>query len=308
MLWIWMWIWIKRKGKRREMEELNLEYKILGEGKNVIVIETGIGSSFYDWYSFVQELKEDFTVVLYHRSSYGKSQTSNSQRTTRNIAEELNCLVDKIGLKESFILMGHSFGGLCVQQYAKMYPHRLKAVVLVDSTSYNFQQLYTLDLPTMNSDIAVDKMVEFMENLSKKTKEELRHENENIISAYRRKYMSDSEMKDVEDFFTNTRLYKTMAEEFSNWYGDSEDIKSIGDFPNVPLIVIARDNKVSEDCWVKNNFPRTEAELYEAEWRKLQIELSKLSEQGRLIIAEDSDHEIYIDRPDVIIECLKSLV
>ena len=290
------------------MKELDLEYKIIGEGKNVLVIETGIGSSFYDWYSFVQELKEDFTVVLYHRAGYGKSQASNSPRTTRNIAEELNGLVDKIGLKDRFILMGHSFGGLCVQQYAKMYPDWLRAVVLIDSTSYNFQQLYTLDLPAMNSDIAIDKMIEFMENLSKKTREELRHESENIISAYRKKSMSDSEMKDVEGFFTNTRLYKTMAEEFSNWHRDSEDIKSIGDFPNVPLIVIARDTKVSEDCWVKNNFPRTEAELYEAEWRKLQIELSKLSDQGELIIAENSDHEIYNDRPDVVIQSLQTLI
>jgi len=289
------------------MKELDLEYKIIGDMQNVLVIETGICSSFYNWYPIVQELKKDFTVVLYHRAGYGKSQVSNFPRTTRNIAKELNSLVDKIGLKDRFILMGHSFGGLCVQQYAKMYPNRLRGAVLIDSTSYNFQQLYSLDLPVMNSDIAIDKMIELMMNFSKKTREELKYENEYILAPYR-KFMSDSEMKDVEDFFTTTTIFKITAEEFSNWHRDSEDIKSSGEFPNVPLIVIARDNKVSEDCWVKNNFPRTEAELYEAEWHKLQIELSKLSEQGRLIVAENSDHEIYIDRPDVIIECLKTLV
>ena len=56
------------------MEELDLDYRIIGKGKTVLVIETGIGSSFYDWHSIVQELKEDFTIVLYHRLGYGKSQ------------------------------------------------------------------------------------------------------------------------------------------------------------------------------------------------------------------------------------------
>ena len=55
------------------MNELNFDYKILGKGKTVLVIETGIGSSFYDWYSLVEDLKEDFTIVLYHRCGYGKS-------------------------------------------------------------------------------------------------------------------------------------------------------------------------------------------------------------------------------------------
>ncbi|WP_353095644.1 hypothetical protein [Tissierella praeacuta] len=53
---------------------------------------------------------------------------------------------------------------------------------------------------------------------------------------------------------------------------------------------------------------KKEAILYENEWCKLQIELSNLSDEGRLIIAENSDHEIYLDRPDVIIHNLKTLI
>lgn len=289
------------------MNELNLEYKIIGNGKNVLVIENGIGSSFYDWYSIGQDVKEDFTVILYHRAGYGKSQASNTSRSTKNIAEELNNLVDKIGIKDKFILMGHSFGGLCVQQYAKMYPNKLKGIMLIDSTSYNFRQLYMLDIPVMNSLIEIDKMVECNINSSKKSKEELKRQNKNIISGYR-KVISDVEMKEVEEFFTSPIFYKTMAEEFKNWDIDSKEIKGIAHFPNIPLIVIARDNKVAERYWVKYDIPEKEAILYEAEWRKLQIELSELSDKGELIIAENSDHEVYLDRPEVIIKYLKTLI
>ena len=289
------------------MNELNLEYKIVGKDKTLVVIETGIGSSFYDWYPIVEKLKEDFTIVLYHRCGYGKSQDPKTSRTTKNISEELNCLLDNIGIKDKFILVGHSFGGLCVQNYAKMYPHKLKGIMLIDSTSFNFKQLYMLDTPVMNSQIAIDKMVESNTNCSKKSKEELKLQNREIISAYENR-ISDSDMKLVEEFFTSSRLHKTIADEFQNWDIDSKEIKSISKFPNIPLIVIARDNKVSEREWVKYDIPEKEAILYEDEWLKLQIELSKLSDKGRLIIAKGSDHEIYLDRPDIIINNLKNLI
>lgn len=289
------------------MNELNLEYKIVGKGKTLVVIETGIGSSFYDWYPIVEELKEDFTIILYHRCGYGKSQDSKTSRTTKNIAKELNCLLDNIGIKDKFILVGHSFGGLCVQNYAKMYPHKLKGIMLIDSTSFNFKQLYMLDTPVMNSLIAIDKMVESNINYSKKSKEELKLQNREIISAYENR-ISDSDMKLVEEFFTSSRLHKTIAEEFQNWDVDSNEIKTSVEFPNIPLIVIARDNKVSEREWVKYDIPEKEAILYEDEWLKLQVELSKLSDKGRLIIAKGSDHEIYLDRPDIIINNLKKLI
>ena len=289
------------------MKEVDLEYKIIGKDKTVLVIETGIGSSFYDWYSIVQELKEDFTIVLYHRCGYGKSQDPKTSRTTKNIAEELNYLLDKIGIKDKFILMGHSFGGLCVQHYAKIYPYKLKGIMLIDSTSFNFKQLYMLDTPVMNSLIAIDKMVESNINSSKKSKEELKQQNRNIISAYENR-ISDVDMKSVEEFFTSSTLHKTIAEEFQNWDINSNEIKSIPEFPNIPLIVLARDNKVTERGWVKYNIPQKEAILYENQWRNLQIELSKLSDQGRLIIAENSDHEIYLDRPDIVIQYLKTLL
>ncbi|EQB88441.1 hypothetical protein M918_24355 [Clostridium sp. BL8] len=289
------------------MIEMDLEYKILGKGKTVLVIETGIGGSFYDWYSIVEDLKEDFTVVLYHRCGYGKSQTPKTPRTTKNIAEELNCLLESIGIKERFILMGHSFGGLCVQHYAKMYPYKLKGIVLLDSTSFNYKQLYMLHTPVMNSLIEIDKMVESNIDSSKKSKEELRQQNRSIISAYEN-LISDEDMKAVEEFFTSAMLHKTIAEEFENWHIDSNEIRSIPEFPNIPLIVIARDNKVAEKEWIKYNILEKEAILYEDQWRKLQIELSRLSEQGRLVIAENSEHEIYLERPDIVINSLKTLI
>lgn len=286
------------------LKDEKLEYQIVGDGETTLIIETGIGGSFYYWYSFIQQIKEDFTVVMYHRAGYGNSPVSNDLRTTKNIAEELHGLINKIGITDKFVLMGHSFGGLCVQQYAKMYPHNIKGILLIDSTSFNFNQLYNLNLPVMNSLISVDKMVDNNINTSKNSKDELQLKFKKLIVEYE-KVLPYGEARNFEKFITNPLLFKTIANEFENWKSSSENIKELGEFPNIPLIVIARDQEISVKSFTVHDIPLEEAVLYEDVWRDLQVELSQLSGNGDFVIAEGSDHDVHIDRPDIIIQCLK---
>lgn len=289
------------------MKNINYEYKIIGNGHITLVIDVGIGNSFYDWYPLIEEIKDYFTVIVYHRQGYGRSSLPQSSRTTRNIAYELNTMLKEIGIEEKYILMGHSFGGLCVQQYAKMYPNEIKAVILLDSTSYNLEQLEDLDTPIINSYTSIDQMVALCNELSLKSREELTSQNTDMISKYE-KYVDGEELQNVIEFFGNPNLHKTVADEFANWIHDEEDIKSMGRFPDIPLRVIARDKIISIRNWMRYDIPEGEAVRHENKWRELQEELALLSNQGELIIASDSDHLIYIDRPDVVIECLKEFV
>ncbi|MER2260947.1 MAG: alpha/beta hydrolase [Psychrobacillus sp.] len=286
------------------MKDIELEYKVVGSGKSILILETGIGGSFYNWYPFIQEIKEDFKIVMYHRAGYGNSPVSKEFRTTKNIAEELYELIERIDITEKFVLIGHSFGGLCVQQFSKMYPNKIKGVILIDSTSYNFNKLYNLDIPVMNSLISIDKMVENNMENSNKSKEELKIKFKNMIVEYENT-LPYSEAKDYEELITNPLFFKTIAKEFENWKISSDNILEMGDFPNIPLIVIARDKAVSVKAFVEHDIPVEEAILYEDTWRELQIELSHSSKKGEIVIAEGSDHDVHLDRPDIIIQCLK---
>ncbi|QSX07227.1 alpha/beta hydrolase [Sedimentibacter sp. zth1] len=242
------------------------EYKIFGNGFNTLVIELGIGCSWNDWLNVIDELKDDFTIFIYRRLGYGNSCKPQSERTTRNIAMELHSLLVELNIN-NFIMVGHSFGGLCTIQFAKMYKEMIKAVVLVDSTSFNWKKLYELNNPVMNEAISIDKM--------------------------------------AEENFKNGKI--TIGNEFKYFEASANDIKSIDEFPNVPLTVIARDKDISANAFVKYDMPRDEANRYEDVWRELQIELSNLSTRGKLVIAEGSDHEVYLDKPEVLIRCLTEL-
>lgn len=286
------------------MKNIDLEYRKVGNGESTLILETGIGGSFYNWYSFIQEIKKHFTVILYHRAGYGNSPNSEKARTTRNIAEELNNLVEELGITDKFILMGHSFGGLCAQQYALMYPHKIKGLILVDSTSYNFQKLYDLTNPVMNSLISVDERIKINLNNSQQTKEELQLKYTDMINEYK-KILPTQDVRGFEEFMTNPRLYKVIANEFENFGESSKNIKTMGEFPQIPLIVIARDKEISIKSFTENDIPEEEAILYEHVWRELQIELSQLSSKGELVIAEGSDHQVHLDQPESVIQSLK---
>jgi hypothetical protein len=97
-------------------------------------------------------------------------------------------------------------------------------------------------------------------------------------------------------------FYKTVAEEFENWSNSGEEIKSGEAFPDIPLIVIARDEELSAKPYVEHGISEAEAILHERVWRELQVELAGLLSKGELVIAEGSDHK---DRPGVIVECLR---
>ncbi|TLS36952.1 alpha/beta fold hydrolase [Pseudalkalibacillus caeni] len=274
--------------------------------KSVLLIETGIGCSFYSWYPFVDKIKADFTVILYHRAGYGNSTATTKARTTEYISEELNSLVEYLGITEPFLLMGHSYGGLCAQHFVKKYPEKIKGLILLDSTSYNFRELYHLNLPVMNSLISLEKMIESNVMASQRSSKGLREEFKGMIEK-NKEDLSEHEGKKFEEFITDPTLFQTIANDFGHWDESGRMIKEMGAFPDIPLVVIARDKEESIKPFIEHKIPEEEAIMYEDVWRKLQVELSRLSTKGVLIVAEKSDHEIHIDRPDVIIQGLKTL-
>jgi pimeloyl-ACP methyl ester carboxylesterase len=286
------------------MKKFDLEYIVLGEGNTTLVFEIGIGASYYKWWAFIQELKNDFTIVMYHRAGYGNSEVSRQPRDVKSIAEELDSLVNHLGINEKFVLVGHSFGGLCAQQYTRMFPKKVKAVVLIDSTSFNFQKLYDLNLPVMYSFISLEKMIESNLLSSEKTREQLEIDfQDTILEAHRN--LPEDQINPFVDFITRPDFFKTIADEFQNWHKDSDIIKDAGPFPEVPLTIIARDEKLSALPFIEYGIPEEEANLHEKVWRELQMELTQINSQGHLIIAEGSDHEVHKDRPELIIECLQ---
>ncbi len=75
---------------------------------------------------------------------------------------------------EPVILVGHSYGGLCVQHFAIEHPERVAGVVLVDSSSIDLKELDELNLPVLDDGESDEIWMEKCHSYSLMEKEELR--------------------------------------------------------------------------------------------------------------------------------------
>ena len=104
-------------------------------GQPVIILEAGLGDHLYSWYSLQTEVSGFARVCAYDRAGMGWSEPSRAPRTAGQIADELNTLLTNAQELGSYVLVGHSYGGLIARMFAARYPESVVGLILVDSTN-----------------------------------------------------------------------------------------------------------------------------------------------------------------------------
>jgi len=236
---------------------------------------------------------------------YGRSEETETRRTTHNIATELYELVNTLEI-DKFILLAHSFGGLCAQHFALLYPNKLSGMILLDSASPRLIELEELDTPFLNEHCSIDAMISMNLAFSKKNKEEMLKLQENSIKKNKKK-LSKDDFKAYTEFVSSSVFYETVTNEFSKWRHDGEEIQKLRLVNDIPTKIICRDEQISADNWHKNGVPKIEAEIHEKHWRYLQEDLQSLSSQSELIIATGCDHMIHLEQPELVYKTVESL-
>ena len=103
-----------------------------GKGSPTVVVENGLGDFSFDWI-LVQQRVQSFTrICAYDRAGYAWSDPGPNPRTYAQLNLELHDALTKLGEQRPLILVGHSFGGGVVRNYAAQYPSEVAGVVLVD--------------------------------------------------------------------------------------------------------------------------------------------------------------------------------
>ncbi|WP_142829615.1 alpha/beta fold hydrolase [Planococcus soli] len=127
-----------------------MEISLKGERGVTILILSGMGCSFEEWFEVTESLSQTNRTLLFHRPGLGESEIGEENRTTLQVVEEINQLLCVLAIEEPVILIGHSYGGLCAQHFTKLYPEKVKALLLLDSTSVDLERLDELNLPVLN--------------------------------------------------------------------------------------------------------------------------------------------------------------
>lgn len=282
-----------------------MEVLVKGRGEPTVVIELGMGTHFYEWYRIIEELSKKMTVLTYHRAGYGNSTPGLEKRTTGQIVKELNMILLEEGIKKNIILVGHSFGGLCVQHFAKLYPEKIMAIILVDPNTINQNRIE--EIPIVKEKYSMSKTMEHWKSLSEKTKEEIELEiNFNVHGGQNKFYKKLYE--EMSDFYTNPQMYKTMALEYESYNASIDEIKAINNKLSIPVKVMIRDKNLMISNLIKCGITKEEAMVMEDTWHEIVRETADLSSTGQAVEVKGASHCIYSSNPDVIIDEIYKLL
>jgi len=253
-----------------------------GEGNTTIVFDAGMGDGLLAWNKVIPDISMVAKVFAYDRAGLGWSEKSPNSRTSSQIVEELYLLLEKANVEGPLILVGHSFGGLNMQLFAKKYPDDVVGLILVDSANENEKD----KLPQAS----LLRKVIFKTGMWA------------APIGVPRLYLSLNNPEEHALKSTIKHQYTSLDE--STNYTESLNFlkKTKKDFGQLPLTVIARN---SPSAILEKNKKKS---LRNIEWAKLQEELAQRSSNSELIFSENKQHSIHRSQPEVVIKAIKEMI
>jgi len=123
----------KPPGKLVDLGGHKLHINCTGKGTPTVVIENGLGDFSFDWILVQGRVSSFSRVCTYDRAGYAWSDPGPQPRTFAQLNLELHDALAKLKEHGPFLLVGHSFGGPVVRNFALLYPHDVAGIVFVDA-------------------------------------------------------------------------------------------------------------------------------------------------------------------------------
>jgi pimeloyl-ACP methyl ester carboxylesterase len=178
-------------------------------------------------------------------------------------------------------------GGYDVRLFASLYRSEVAGMVLVDSSHPDQENRFPPELKKMESSFL--REAEFLQYATP-------------LGIPRMMGMCD-ENPIVRAAECNFHSAREGVEELKAFQESAAQVATTGSLGDLPLAVLSQDpDKPSSEL------PPEVAKPVSEQWVKMQEELSHLSTRGTRTVAKNSAHYIQLDRPDVVIEAVHSVV
>jgi pimeloyl-ACP methyl ester carboxylesterase len=120
-------------GKLVDLGEHRLHVNCSGNSGPAVVVELGLGDFSFEWVLVQNEVAPFTRICTYDRAGHAWSDPGPQPRTYAQINLELRDALRKLGMRGPYVLVGHSFGGPVVRQFAADYPKDVAGMVFVDT-------------------------------------------------------------------------------------------------------------------------------------------------------------------------------
>ena len=103
-----------------------LSCKKIGDGYPLVLIHGYLGGQ--SMWKFQEELKDECVLIMPSLAGYGESSHMIAPSTIQENANQVFELLDYLKI-DKFNLLGHSMGGMIVQEMAALYPERINKLI-----------------------------------------------------------------------------------------------------------------------------------------------------------------------------------
>jgi len=117
-----------------------LHFHILPGTEPAVLLESGGGAdaTYWDVLAPVLAHETGATIITYDRAGYGESDLPDTPYDIRQEVAGLWRGLEQLGLTNSLILLGHSYGGLLILVLANEQPNAVRGLVFLDAMNVEF--------------------------------------------------------------------------------------------------------------------------------------------------------------------------
>lgn len=127
---------------------MELNYKVLGEGRDLIILH-GLFGSLDNWMSLAKAWSKDFKVWIIDQRNHGKSPHTD-KFSYQLMSEDLEELMQEHDISDPIIL-GHSMGGKTAMEFAVNHPKMLHKLIVVDIAPVAYEVHHYSILEALNA-------------------------------------------------------------------------------------------------------------------------------------------------------------
>ena len=281
-----------------------------GRGNATIVLEAGLMSTVLSWNDLQRELARSYRVVSYDRAGLGWSDLGPMPRTADRIVDELHAMLERAAIPPPYVLVGHSFGGLTMPLFAARFPEEIAGMVLVDPVApaeWNPPAEHDWKLTRIGakvcrraallSRIGIIRLVAFL--LTSGVKKPAGY----LVRLISRGTPADSgsvsspwfsalpanEKGMAAVFWVQQKFALTIASQLENLPASAARIGELDNFCDKPVVILSA-----------GTAPEHRRKEHAAMARRLPL--------GNHVLAENSDHWIMQEDPDLVIGAIEKVV
>lgn len=264
-----------------------------------VVLEAGMGNCSFDWRLIQPAVAQWGRVCAYDRAGYGWSDASRAVGSLQQRAADLHTLLTKAGESGPYVLVGHSFGGILVREFARQHPQEVVGMVLVDSAHEGqIGRLSADEFKQLKVSLRLYRALSFLDRVGL-----VRLLARPLLLSRFPSVRSPEDQSILLTLISRPEYMNTLCAESQALMQSSITVPpALG---QMPLVVIQAAGRPPA-------LPRNYSEERWQQTRKMfddiQHELAGLSSNSQLVRAEKSVHAVQVEQPEIVIAAIRQML